>query len=109
MNYEIAEKKRRLRNPAVRSNVLAEVRSGLWAERLSLGLSRSRMETLDVQLQAPPMFLYADGSCEVVVPAMGPDMALTLEWDDLTVRLVAEQGSGDLNAGEIVWSHAHAA
>ncbi len=110
MNHEIAEKKRALGNRAVRANVLAEVWAGLSGERQRLGLSRRAMEELDVQLQSPPMFLYANGSCEIVVPAIGPDRVLTLEWDDLTVRLVDEQGTSDLNAGKVVWSqYAHAA
>jgi hypothetical protein len=93
-----------LEDPAVRANVLAGVRAGLRGGQQHFGLSGRRLEALEEQLQAPPMFLYRDGSFEVVAPAIGPEKSLTLEWEDLEVRVVAEAGTSDLNAGPVVWS-----
>jgi hypothetical protein len=105
MNHEAAEKKRALSDPAERASVLEQVRAMLSAERRHLGLAPTQMEALDAQLQSPPMYLYEDGALEIVAPALGPEKGLALDWSDLKVRLVAEQGTSDLNAGEIVWSH----
>jgi hypothetical protein len=49
------------------------------------------------------MFLYERGSLEIVARAIGTDKKATLEWEDLSVDIVYEQGA-DLSAGEIVWS-----
>jgi hypothetical protein len=104
MNLMTITKRRALEDPAVRTNVLAGVRAGLSNHPQYFGLSRMLLEALGEQLQAPPMFLYADGSFEVVAPAIGPEKALTLQWEDLQVRVVAEAGTSDLNAGPVVWS-----
>ena len=106
MKSTTAETMRALSDPAVRNHVLHCLRAGLWEVRTGLGLSRSTMAKLDDQLQSPHMLLYTDGSCEVVAPAIGLDMGPTFDWPDLKVRLVAEAGYGDLNAGSVVWSTA---
>lgn len=108
MHVTTMEKKRALSNPAVTAHVLREVRGVLWDYRKWMGITRSTMEKLDAQLQSPPMYLYESGLFEVVAPAIGPEKAPSIGWEDLRVEIVHEQGSSDLNAGEIVWSNSDA-
>lgn len=116
MRPETAELKRALSNPAETAHLLEQVRAELWRRQKDLGLLLKRMEALDEQLQAPPMYLYEDGSLEIVTRAIGPDKGVDIDGlellhgQKLEVRLVTEKGTSDLNAGEIVWSqHAPAA
>jgi hypothetical protein len=92
-----------LSDPKERAHLLESVRRELWSNADHFGLSRRVLEKLDAELQQPAMFLYERGSLEIVARAIGTDKKATLEWEDLSVDIVYEQGA-DLSAGEIVWS-----
>jgi len=99
-----ADKTKRLSDPKVRAHLLKQVR---WTFRTfpeELGVSPSQLKELDAQLQCPPMLLYETGLFEIVAPAIGSSNSPRLEWPDLSVDIVFEQGSADLNAGDVVWS-----
>ncbi|MRG94633.1 hypothetical protein [Polyangium spumosum] len=85
----------------VKSVILEHVHE--WVD--ALRLPRSARDRLMSELHAAMLHQFKDGTWEIVLPGLKHlDKGAYLDWPDLRIRIVGELGTGDLNAGKVIFT-----